>query len=337
MPENLAVYIGEMTSLRMLSAESAVSRRRKEPLRGKLGHSTSLFKAIGISLAPEENREKFVRRRPSQSRLLDRPHRIIAARRRPFRGSTLRQRHDVLLKELHLAEQVQRSMLPRVLPKLPKVEVGASLRPSKHLAGDFYNVIRLDHDRVGVCLGDVMGHGPAAALLGVFAMQGLRTKTIEGSSYEVLAPAEVLASLSRDLIRADFYESPFVTMIYGVIDTNRNVFTYCCGGHPPALLLREGQPHRQLEGRSSLLGVFDLVFEEDQVELATGDRVAMYSDGADSIIWGSYGPGFEGLASLLSVRDGRSPQELIDAAMNVAEPGNGPSDDLTVVMFEMRR
>src|SRR4051812_28884316 len=54
--------------------------------------------------------------------------------------SAIRRRHDTLLKELRLAEQVQRSILPRNLPTLPGLQFGASLRPSLHLAGDFYNV-----------------------------------------------------------------------------------------------------------------------------------------------------------------------------------------------------
>ncbi len=249
---------------------------------------------------------------------------------------SLRRRHDTLLSELRLAEQVQRSMLPRFLPKLPQVEFGAALRPSRHLAGDFYNVIRLDAHSVGVCLGDVMGHGPAAALLGVFAMQGIRTKTIEGSNYEILPPAEVVANLSRDLLRADFPDNPFVTMVYGVLDTTRAVLSYCCGGHPPAILLREGQPPRRLEGRGPLLGVFNVPFEGAEVALAPGDRVTLYSDGVESILWGEYGAGVDGLASLLSLRDGRSPQELVDDALGVAEPGDGPSDDLTIVLFEMK-
>ena len=266
----------------------------------------------------------------------DRPRRCPPRHKRRSKDSSLQRKHDSLLGELRLAEQVQRSMLPRFLPKLPQVEFGAALRPSQHLAGDFYNVTRLDGHRVGVCLGDVMGHGPAAALLGVFAMQGIRTKTIDGSNYEILPPAEVVANLSRDLIRADFPDNPFVTMIYGVLDTTRAVLTYCCGGHPPAILLRKGQPPRRLEGRGSLLGVFDVPFTQAEVALIPHDRIALYSDGVESMSWGGHGAGVDGLASLLSVRDGRSPQMLVDDALGVAEPGDGPPDDLTIVLFEMK-
>ncbi len=284
------------------------------------------------SRVSEDNRP-FARHYPPRPPRLksSNPNRL----RRPA-DPELRRRHVTLLKELRLAEQVQRSMLPRVLPNLPTLEFGASLRPSQHLAGDFYNVIRLDQDRVGFYLGDVMGHGPAAALLGVFAMQGLRTKRIEGSSYEILSPAAVLTGLSRDLIHADFYESPFVTMIYAVLDTTNNSLVYSCGGHPPAILMREGEAPSLLNCRSPLLGVFDVPFEQAQITLKLGDRVAMFSDGVESMNWGDFGEGVDGLIKALEVRDGRSPQLLIDEAMAMAEPGAGPADDLTVVMVEMR-
>jgi phosphoserine phosphatase RsbU/P len=267
----------------------------------------------------------------------DRFRRLRFVRRKCAKDFSLRRRHDRLLNELRLAEQVQRSMLPRMLPNLPEVEFGAALRPTRHLAGDFYNVLRLDSHRVGVCLGDVMGHGPAAALLGVFAMQGIRTKTIDGTSYAILPPEEVVANLSRDLIRADFPENPFVTMIYGVLDTSRGTLNYCCGGHPPAILLSEGQPPHRLEGRGPLLGVFELPFEPCEVLLKPGDRIALYSDGVESIRWGKYGSGVDGLMSRLQIRDGRTPQALVDDAIAIAEPGDGPSDDVTIVLFEMRR
>ena len=90
--------------------------------------------------------------------------------RRETTVDRLRARHQGLLRELKLAEQVQRSMLPRNLPTVPGAEFGAALRPAQHLSGDFYNALRLDRDQVGFYVGDLMGHGPAAALLGVYAM-----------------------------------------------------------------------------------------------------------------------------------------------------------------------
>jgi sigma-B regulation protein RsbU (phosphoserine phosphatase) len=227
-------------------------------------------------------------------------------------------------------------MLPRTLPELEGVRFGAALRPSLHLAGDFYNVFRLDRDRLGIYLGDVMGHGPAAALLGVFAMQGLRTKRIEGSLYQILRPSEVLANLSTDLMEADFPGNPFVTMIYGVLDTSRSTLTYSCGGHPPALLLRPGQEPSLMHGVGPLLGIFDAPFEDRRATLRSGDRVVLYSDGVESVSWGEAGPGVIGLSRILNVRDGRAPQELVDDAMDLACREEGPIDDLTMVMVEMR-
>lgn len=248
---------------------------------------------------------------------------------------SLLKRHETLIKELRLAEQVQRSMLPRVLPEVDNLRFGASLRPSLHLSGDFYNVMRLDRDHLGFYLGDVMGHGPAAALLGVFAMQGIRTKRIEGSSYELLPPADVLASLSHDLIQADFPESPFVTMIYGILNTTTLQLTYSCGGHPPGLLLRPGHAPILLHTVGPLLGIFESPFEQQDVRLQRGDRVVFYSDGVESMGWRRLGNGVEGLARFLSTRDGRSAQQMVDEAVDRAEQIDGPNDDLTVVMAEL--
>lgn len=259
--------------------------------------------------------------------------------RREARGRSLamlRDRHEGLLRELRLAEQVQRSMLPRVMPSLPGVEFGAALRASLHLAGDFYNAFRLDGDQVGFYLGDVMGHGPAAALLGVFAMQAIRTKQIEGHNYEIFPPDQALAMLNRELIAADYPGGPFVTIAYGVLDVSARTWTYCCGGHPPALLLRPGEPPVMLGVGGPLLGVFEAPFAHQVVALSSGDRIVLYSDGIDSVRWGTHGDGVAGLTNLLSIRDGRSPQELIDSAMALANQDEQEGDDLTLLMAEFR-
>lgn len=227
-------------------------------------------------------------------------------------------------------------MLPRTLPRPPGVEFGAVLRPSLHLAGDFYNVFRLDQHRVGFYLGDVMGHGPAAALLGVFAMLVFQPKKIEGTSYEILPPALALEALNRELLAADFPGGPFITMIYGVLDTQRRVWTYCAAGHPPALLLRKSGRPITLDSNSPLLGVVDGPFVQKEVSLQPGDRIVLYSDGIDLIEWADRGRGIGGLINLLSERDGGSPQELLDSALQEAASAiDPPPDDLALLIAQV--
>jgi phosphoserine phosphatase RsbU/P len=266
--------------------------------------------------------------------------RLNASRRRErtLRGEALelRRERDRLIDDLRLAAQVQRSLLPHPMPTVPGIVLGAAIRPSLHVAGDFYNAMRLDRERVGFYLGDVMGHGVAAAILSVYAMQILRTKRIQGTDYEILAPSHVLETLNRDLIAADFPGPPFLTMVYGVFDSARGTWTHCHGGHPPALLLRAGRPPVLLsEGGGPLLGVYPASFTQEEVKLAEGDRLVLYSDGVESIRWGRTGYGLEGLAALISVRDGRSPQQLVDDVLASAEHDDRTADDLTVMVAQI--
>ncbi len=248
----------------------------------------------------------------------------------------LRRSRDGLLQALHLAEEVQKCFLPRTLPELPGVRFGAALRACDHLAGDFYNVTRLDRDTLGIYLGDVMGHGPAAALLSVFAMQSLHLKSVEGHSYRIIPPSKVLGSLNTKMIAADFPGCPFVTMVYGTYDVSRRVLTYCSGGHPPALILRPGQPDAPLAARGALLGVFEDAFIQEEVTLLPGDRVIFFSDGFELVSFGDAGDGVPALCQLLRVRDERSPQQLVDDAISRVRTTDDSADDLTVVLMEVR-
>ncbi len=249
----------------------------------------------------------------------------------------LKRQHDRIMRELRMAEQVQRSMLPKSLPRLTGASFGAAFRPCEHLAGDFYNAFRLDRDHVGFYLGDVMGHGAASALLGVYAMQVIRTKKISGNSYSILSPNESLQSLNRDLIAGDFPGDPFVTMVYAVLNVPQRRLTFSSAGHPPMLLLRPGQEARRLDASGFVLGMIEVTYEVHEWDLEPGDRVVMFSDGIDAVRWGDYGLGTKGLAQALSIRDGRSLQEVVDDALRIADGSDDLLvDDLTVLMVEIQ-
>jgi sigma-B regulation protein RsbU (phosphoserine phosphatase) len=227
-------------------------------------------------------------------------------------------------------------LLPRPLPTPPRAELAAGLRPTQHLAGDFYNAFRLDGDHVGFYVGDVMGHGPAAALLAVFALMTIRTKRIDGNRYEIRPPAEVLADLNHTLLEADIPGQPFLTLVYGVLDTAARNLTYCNGGHPHPIVLGLEHEPLWLEPTGPLLGVLQLPFEEAVVPLVTGDRVILYSDGAMTANWGMAGYGTDGLVERLKQRDGSPLQGLIDDALASVSFNNDLADDIAVLAVELQ-
>lgn len=260
---------------------------------------------------------------------------VNSSRELACRARELERQHERLLRELYLAEQVQRSMVSKRLPDMPGVRIGAALRPCELLAGDFYQVSRLDRDHIGFLVGDVMGHGPAAALLSVFTLQQFRPKWISGSSYRVLAPSEVLAELNRTLIAAEFPESPFVTLAYGVLDTTTLRFTYCTAGHPPIIHAPARREASVLEIGGLLLGVYETEFRDHVIDLEPGDRLVMHSDGLEHARFGTRGIGITGLLSWLSQGQSETLQEAVDGAMGVLDFGDRPADDVTLLAAEI--
>ena len=234
-----------------------------------------------------------------------------------------------------MAEQVQRSMMPRHLPIVDGLGLGAGLTACTHLAGDFYNAFRLDRDRVGFYVGDVMGHGPAAALLSVYAMQVIRTKRIDGRNYEILAPGQAFAGLNHDILQANFTGDPFVTMAYGVLDVPLRRLTYSCAGHPPILRVGTDGAIRELSGGGPVIGVVESEFESTEVQLDPGDRLIFYTDGLEAASWEREGRGVEALASRLGRRDGTSLQELVEDALGEARQDIWRADDFTLLAVEV--
>ncbi len=261
----------------------------------------------------------------------------ISLRRRRVlqRRDALRARHDSMLRELVLAQEVQRSMLPARMPEIGALRFGAALRPCDQLAGDFYSVFRLDRDRIGVCLGDVMGHGAAAALLSVYAMQRLNVKRIDGNHYEILSPSEVLAQLNRDMIQAAFPGEPFVTMVYGVLDAGTLLWRYSSAGHPPAWKLSASGQASPLETQGPPLGIFESDYQDHEIALAHGDRLVLWSDGVDTLDWPGYGSKASGLLQLLRAEALCDPRRQVSEAIARARPMPGLSDDVALLMIRV--
>src|SRR5262249_26048957 len=143
--------------------------------------------------------------------------------------------------------------------------LAATMLPAHAVGGDFYDYFWLDAGRLGLVIGDVSGKGVLAALYMAMTRTLLRA-TARGSS----DPGEGLAGVNRQLLH-DSSSSLFVSLFYGVLDTDSGVLRYEVGGHPWPYLLRGGGV-QALEGRGLLVGVMkDAVFETWQQRLRPDD------------------------------------------------------------------
>jgi sigma-B regulation protein RsbU (phosphoserine phosphatase) len=134
-------------------------------------------------------------------------------------------------RQLQLAADVQRRMLPRRMPTLPGLDVAARYIPSFELGGDFYDFVELS-GHLGIAVGDVVGKGIAAALL----MSAVRA-SLRAHVQEVYDIDEVVSRVNAALCQ-DMQDNEFASLWYGVIDPGRMRLTYCSAGHEPPLVVR---------------------------------------------------------------------------------------------------
>jgi phosphoserine phosphatase RsbU/P len=139
----------------------------------------------------------------------------------------LRLRHS-----LDVAMHVQQRLLPEKAPKVPGLDVAGHSTYCDETGGDYYDFLEIDEDRPGtilVGLGDVMGHGIAAALVMSGARAVLRDRAQSGSL------ADIMGRINQ-LLAADFEGTRFMTMHLSVIDRPARLFRWVSAGHDPALI-----------------------------------------------------------------------------------------------------
>ena len=175
-------------------------------------------------------------------------------------------------RQLRLAANVQRRMLPGAMPHLPPFDIGAQYVPSFELGGDFFDLIHLEGN-LGVALGDVVGKGVAASLL----MASVRA-SLRAYAQDVYDIDEVIARVNVALVR-DTLDNEFATLFYGVLDPSTRRLTYCNAGHEPPLLLR-GDTIQRLGVGGMIVGVDpEQRYDKAMVDLHPGDTLLIYSDG----------------------------------------------------------
>lgn len=178
--------------------------------------------------------------------------------------------------ERNIADTLQEALL--TVPKhIEGIDFGYLYRSATVTAkvgGDFYDLFELEHERVGIVVGDVSGKGLEAATL-----TSLVKTTIKVYAYEGFSPASVMAK-TNDLVNRISGSRVFITIFFGILDTRTGILVYCSAGHPPAILKRHLGETLFLITSSPVIGVFHgLNYIDDQVAIERGDMVVLYTDG----------------------------------------------------------
>ncbi|MGF1633092.1 MAG: SpoIIE family protein phosphatase [Phycisphaerae bacterium] len=179
-----------------------------------------------------------------------------------------------LERQIEQAADVQQRMMPAEPPKLAGFDFATAYLPRYDLGGDFYDFIPLANNNLGLAVGDVSGKGLPASLIMASARAALRAQ-VDNVYYIYEAIRRLNVMLCRDTKPEEF-----VTLFYGVLDGNTRRLTYVSAGHPPGLLLRDGQIE-ELESPNMILGVDESEgYTQDILDLKPGDVLLLYSDGA---------------------------------------------------------
>jgi GAF domain-containing protein len=177
-----------------------------------------------------------------------------------------------LEREIGIARDIQRALLPREFHHYPYLQVTGSNQSCLEVGGDYYDLFDLGPERIAFTLADVSGKGLGAALMTTM-LQGALSATTFGQH-----AAETFAHINRFLCDHAQVER-YATMFFGTLDANGRL-EYINAGHPSPVLIRGGQAETPFPAASCPVGLIpDMKFASAVVHLQPGDTLVLFSDG----------------------------------------------------------
>lgn len=188
--------------------------------------------------------------------------------------------HDKLVSlqhDLNVSRDIQQAILPKTFPPFPdepNFDIYASMVAANEVGGDFFDFFLIDEHRLGFVIGDVSGKGISAAIFMAVSRTLIRATGLKGDSV-----SECMRYVNN-LLCKDSVSSMFVTVFYGILNTQTGEVDYVNAGHnPPYILSSDGiRPVEMTNGLA--LGVLDdFTFESKKVRLKKGEQLLLYTDG----------------------------------------------------------
>jgi len=243
--------------------------------------------------------------------------------------------------ELQIAREVQQSFLPVKTPEFKHLELAAICKPAYETGGDYYDIIKLDDNRLAVTIGDVSGKGIQAAFYMTF-VKGI----LHSLCREIESPVELLKKTNHIF----FDNAPrgvFISLVYGIIDLDKQEFHFARAGHNPILhvhtltgRVQELQPDGLGIGLTNG-GSFDDNIEEMSITIGGEDLLILYTDGiVEALNKNHTFYGSDRFNNLLGRQGNASAADVLQA---IAEDVNSyigdarQHDDMTMVVIKLKK
>jgi sigma-B regulation protein RsbU (phosphoserine phosphatase) len=241
---------------------------------------------------------------------------------------------EKLQRELDIAHQIQKSILPQQVPQRKGFDFGALMMPAHAVGGDFYDFIQLKENRLGIVVGDVLDKGVPAALF-----MGLTYSLLRAEAQRSNSPAKVLQSVNHHLLDMDVSQM-FVTIFYGILDCDIGELHYARAGHPmPLVLDGSGRSAGREPSLGQLIGVLDKpVLDENRVKIPPGGAMLIVSDGLSEASSPQGEPfGDHRLEEALRQNLDASSQEICQRLWKIVTDYSAspePQDDMTLLVIK---
>lgn len=190
---------------------------------------------------------------------------------------------NAVQRDLDTASRIQQKILPQNFPAYPdrrEFNVYAEMHTAKEVGGDFYDFFFIDPTHLGFVIGDVSGKGVPASIY--MAVSRTMLKAIASQVHD---PSECLSTVNSMLIpESDI--TTFVTVFYGILNTETGVIQYCNGGHNLPYIIKKDGTVEQVENTGGLLlgKIEPIEFQSRRIQLQSGERLLLYTDGVTEAI-----------------------------------------------------
>lgn len=229
-------------------------------------------------------------------------------------------------------EAIRAALTPAELPDLPGVDAGAAFVPSElGVSGDFYLLTNGPDGSTVAIVGDVVGHGPAAARLATFIRARFAAFAANTSD-----PAELLTLANGVMAERPVRSQELVSAICVRLQPGEETVCWARAGHPPPLCLPR-LDELPADGSTFLLGADErLELENMEISVAGKEGLVVYTDGATDVRRGREALGLEGLAGVLAPLRGLTARVMVSEAERaiLAWADRPIRDDLCLVVLK---